>query len=149
MAKSQETFNKKEKEKKRAKKRLEKQAKREARKAEPKVSGFENMIAYVDEFGQLTDTPPDPSKRVEIDAGSIEIGATKREDVEEEVIIHEGKIEFFNDSKGYGFIRENETNEKYFVHVNGLIDKVVEGDKVKYDLEQGMKGINAVQVKKI
>jgi cold shock CspA family protein len=149
MAKSQETFNKKEKEKKRAKKRLEKQAKREARKAEPKVSGFENMIAYVDEFGQLTDTPPDPSKKIEIDVESIVIGATKHEEVEEVEIKHEGKIEFFNDSKGYGFIRENETNEKYFVHVNGLIDKVVEGDKVAYELEQGMKGINAVQVKKI
>jgi len=150
MAKSQETFNKKEKEKKRAKKRLEKQQKRAERKAAPKVSGFENMIAYVDENGQLTDTPPDPSKKIVIDVASIEIGATKREEEEPVDPVHKGKIEFFNDSKGYGFIRENDTNEKYFVHVNGLAcDGVAEGDKVSFELEQGMKGINAVKVMKV
>ena len=60
MGKSQETFNKKEKEKKRLKKRQEK---REERKANPKRSGFENMISYVDENGNFTDTPPDPIKK--------------------------------------------------------------------------------------
>ena len=149
MAKSQETYNKKEKEKQRIKKRQEKLQKKEERKRNAKDAGPEDMFAYVDENGQITDTPPDANrkKRV-IDAASIEIGVPKR--TEEEVITTRlGKIEFFNDAKGFGFIKENETNEKYFVHVNGLIDEVVENDKVSFELEQGMKGLNAVKVKKI
>lgn len=148
MGKSQATFSKKEKEKKRLKKRLEKQQKREERKASPKNSGFENMIAYVDEYGNITDTPPDPTKKKKIDAKSIEIAVPKREK-EEVLTTRIGKIDFFNESKGYGFIKEHETNESYFVHVNGLIDDVRENDKVTFELEQGMKGLNAVRVKKM
>ncbi|MDA9262116.1 cold shock domain-containing protein, partial [Flavobacteriales bacterium] len=54
-----------------------------------------------------------------------------------------------NDEKGFGFIKEDETNEKYFVHVSSLSEEVVENDKVQFELEQGMKGLNAVRVKKI
>ena len=63
MAKSQETFSKKEKEKARLKKRQDKQFKREENKANPKKSGLQDMIAYVDEYGNLSSTPPDPSKK--------------------------------------------------------------------------------------
>jgi len=106
------------------------------------------MIAYVDENGNITDTPPDPTiKKKKIDAKSIEIGVPKREDTVETV--RTGRIEFFNDQKGYGFIKELETQEKFFVHVNGLIDEVREGDKVSFELERGMKGMNAVSVKKV
>ncbi len=148
MAKSQESFNKKDKETKRLKKRQEKQHKREERKANPQASGLENMMAYVDEYGQITNTPPDPSKKKKIDANSIELGVPKREK-EELPAVRKGKIEFFNDQKGYGFIKENDTQEKYFVHVNGLSEAVKENDKVSFELEQGIKGINAVRVKKI
>ncbi len=146
MSKSQETYNKKEKEKKRLKKRQEKMLKREERKANAS-SSFDDMIAYVDENGNLTDTPPDLTKKKVISAESIELGVPKRE--EEDLSAKVGKIEFFNDAKGFGFIKENETNEKYFVHVNGLLEEVAENDKVSFDLEQGMKGLNAVRVKKI
>lgn len=147
MAKSQQTYNKSEKEKKRLKKQLEKKKKREERK-NSESAGFDDMIAYVDENGNLTDTPPDPTQKTEIDASTIELGAAKRE--EEEVITERtGIIEFFNDSKGYGFIKEQGTGEKFFVHVNGLIDDVIEGNKVVFELERGMKGMNAVQVKKV
>ena len=71
----------------------------------------------------------------------------KREDVVEAV--RKGRIEFFNDSKGYGFIKELDTQEKFFVHVNGLLEDVRENDKVSFELERGMKGMNAVKVKKI
>ena len=64
MARSQETFNKKEKEKKRLKKRQEKQLKKEERKANSKGGGLENMLAYVDENGHITDTPPDRTKKL-------------------------------------------------------------------------------------
>jgi cold shock CspA family protein len=148
MAKSQESFNKKDKEAKRLKKRKEKQQKQQMRKATPKASGLENMLAYVDEYGQITDTPPDPSKKLKVDAASIELGVPKREkDVMPAVRM--GKIEFFNEQKGYGFIKENETQEKYFVHVNGLTESVKENDKISFELELGMKGINAVKVKRV
>jgi len=149
MGKSQETYNKKEKEKKRLKKRLDKQKKREERKANAgENTGFDSMIAYVDENGNLTDTPPDPTKKRKIDASKIEVNVPKRPE-EEEITERKGRIEFFNDSKGFGFIKEHETNDKYFVHVNGMIDDVMEGDKVQFELEQGLKGLNAVRVKKI
>lgn len=147
MGKSQETYNKKEKEKKRLKKRLEKQQKKEERKQNGETSSFDDMIAYVDENGNIVDTPPDVTKKKVIDAESIEIGVPKR--VEEEVDpVRKGKIDFFNDAKGFGFIKEHETNEKYFYHVNGLLEDVSENDVVTFELEQGMKGLNAVRVKK-
>ena len=61
----------------------------------------------------------------------------------------EGKVKFFNESKGYGFIKDNETGEEHFVHVSGLIDRVTEGDEVTFELQQGKKGLNAVNVKKV
>ena len=80
MGKSQETFSKKEKEKKRLKKRQEKLAKREERKSNPKKS-FEEMIAYVDENGNLSDTPPDLTKKKKpIKAEDIELGIPARSD---------------------------------------------------------------------
>jgi cold shock CspA family protein len=143
-----DTYNKKEKEKKRLKKRLEKQKKREERKDNPGASGFDDMIAYVDENGMITDTPPDLTNKLEIDVDSIEIGVPKK--VDEEVITErKGRVEFFNDQKGFGFIKEHETNEKFFVHVNGLLEEIAENDVVVFELEKGLKGLNAVRVKKI
>lgn len=148
MAKSQETFNKKEKEKKRQKKKLDKLKKKEERKSIEKEGGFDSMIAYVDEFGNITDTPPDPTLKKKIKAENIEIGVPKR-DKEEVSNIKTGKVEFFNDTKGFGFIKEDNSRETYFVHVNGLIDKIQENDLVSFELERGMKGMNAVRVKKV
>ena len=146
MAKSQQTFGKSEREKKRIKKRKDKQLKKEERKA----SGVQNSeFVYVDEFGQLTDTPPDPSKKVKVDAASIEIGVPKKEDREVEDPIKKGKVSFFDSSKGFGFIIENDSQAKYFVHVSGLTEEIIENDKVSFELERGLKGMNAVKVKKI
>jgi len=148
MGKSQETYNKKEKEKKRLKKRQDKEAKREERKSLPKNSGLESMITYVNEFGDFSDTPPDPTKRKKLKAEDIELGVPKR-DKEEVDPIRLGKVEFFNNEKGYGFIKENDTNEKFFVHISSLTEEIMENDKVSFELEQGLKGLNAVRVKKI
>ncbi|MCU4155679.1 cold shock domain-containing protein [Carboxylicivirga sp. A043] len=63
--------------------------------------------------------------------------------------MRKGKVAFFNTSKGFGFITELETQEKFFVHVNGLTEEVKENDMVSFELEQGKKGLNAVRVKKI
>jgi cold shock CspA family protein len=149
MGRSQETFSKKENEKKRLKKRQEKQQKKEERKENSSDGSLENMMAYVDEYGNITDTPPDPTrKKKEIDASSIEIGISKQEE-EDLTVEKKGKVDFFNDSKGFGFIKENGTQEKYFVHVNGLVDEIREGDSVTFELEKGMKGLNAVKVKRV
>ena len=59
----------------------------------------------------------------------------------------EGTVKFFNESKGYGFIKDSESNNEYFVHVSGLIDEIKEDDAVSYELVDGKKGLNAVNVK--
>ena len=147
MAKSQQTYNKTEKEKKRLKKREEKKKKKEERKASGETA---SEFAYVDEYGNLTDTPPDPSRKIEVDVESIEIGIPKKEESDEEVdFSKEGKVSFFDHSKGFGFILDSKTQEKYFVHVTGLIDSIEENDKVTFELERGQKGMNAVRVKKL
>ena len=58
-----------------------------------------------------------------------------------------GKVKFFNETKGFGFIKDSETNEEYFVHVTGLIDKIRENDEVTFEVKEGKKGLNAVNVK--
>ena len=148
MAKSQNSFIKQENEKKRLKKRKEKLQKKEERKLNPSESGFDSMIAYVDENGNLSSTPPDPSKKQKIDASTIEIGVSRR--VEEELpAVRNGRVDFFDDSKGFGFIKETNTQEKYFVHINGVSGTIKEGDAVTFELEQGRKGLNAVRVNKV
>ena len=61
--------------------------------------------------------------------------------------MNNGTVKFFNDSKGYGFIREDDTQKEYFVHANGLIDQISENDQVTFELQEGRKGLNAVNVK--
>lgn len=145
MARSQETFNKKEKENQKAKKKKEKALKKEERKASAGKKSLEDMMAYVDENGNIVSAPPDPSKRTEINEEDIQIGVAKREDVVDEIKI--GKVSFFNDSKGYGFIKDNSNGESYFVHINGMVDAVKENDSVTFDIQKGQKGWNAVNVK--
>jgi cold shock CspA family protein len=142
------TFEKREKEKKRQQKQEEKKRRKEERKANSSGGGLENMMAYVDENGRLSSTPPDPTKRKPIEASEIELGVPKRIEVDvptERV----GKVDFFDTSKGFGFIREDITQERFFVHISGLLDEVSEGTKVQFEVERGQKGMNAVRVKKI
>ena len=59
-----------------------------------------------------------------------------------------GLVKFFNETKGYGFIKEDDSDTEHFVHVSGLIDRITEGDKVEFELIKGEKGMNAVKIKK-
>lgn len=147
MAKSQNSFNKKENEQKRLKKRKDKLQKKEERKLNAGEGGLDSMIAYVDENGNLSNTPPDPTKKQKVDASTIEIGVARREE-EAVPAVRSGRVDYFDDSKGFGFIKETGTQEKFFVHVKGLLQEVKEGDMVTFELEKGMKGLNAVRVKK-
>ncbi len=65
------------------------------------------------------------------------------------IIMKNGTVKFFNESKGFGFITEDDTNEEFFVHISGLIDEIREGDSVEFELKEGRKGMNAVDVKVI
>ncbi len=148
MAKSQETFSKKEKEKLKLKKRREKEEKKAERKANSqKGLELEEMFAYVDENGNLTSTPPDPKKRKVINAEDVNIGVGRQAPAEPEEVLRKGVVTFFNESKGYGFIKDAKNQNGVFVHINGLIDQVKEGDKVSFEIEMNHKGANAVKVR--
>jgi len=127
MGRSQETFNKKEVRNKKEKKRKDKEKKKLARKEGEKKGSLDDMIAYVDENGMISDAPPDPTKKTSIKLEDIEIGIPNRELVEEEDPIRKGIVTFYNDAKGFGFIRDLETNESVFVHANNLLEDI--GDK--------------------
>ena len=147
MARSQNTWNKREKEKKRLQKRKEKQEKMKERKANETSGKLDDMMAYVDENGNITDTPPDPDqKKKEVKASSIEIGVPKQEK-EDLTVERRGRVAFFNESKGYGFINQDGTQERFFVHVNGTTEHIQEGDKVSFQVEKGPKGFSAIGVK--
>lgn len=150
MAKSQETFSKKEKEKKRRKKKQDKRERREARKQAKEERGklsFEDQISYVDEFGNLTSTPPDPAKKLKVKAEDIQLGVPTREHVPMEVE-RKGTVKFFKEDKGYGFIVDSQTKESIFVHINNVDGEIHEGNLVSFEIEMGPKGPNAVRVVK-
>lgn len=63
------------------------------------------------------------------------------------IVMSKGVVKFFNETKGFGFIIDTDSNKEYFVHVSGLIDKVKENDEVEFELEEGRKGLNAMNVK--
>jgi cold shock CspA family protein len=149
MARSQDTFSKKEHEKKRLKKQQDKREKREERKANAsKGKSLDDMLAYIDENGNLSSTPPDPSKKRIINSEDIQISTPKQTPVDPADLIRTGTVTHFNNSKGYGFIRDSQTQESVFVHINSLSGPIKENDKVTFEVEMGQKGPNAVRVKK-
>ena len=146
MGRSQESFNKKEIRNRKEKKRKEKEKKRLARKEMDKKGGLDDMIAYVDADGNITSTPPDPSKKEEIKLEDIEVSVPQSEDIPMDPI-RKGVVTFFNDSKGFGFIRDLETKESVFVHINDVLEDITEGNKVSFEVTMGHKGPAAFQVK--
>lgn len=141
-----DTFEKKEKAKKKAKKKQEKAERREERKLNNnKGKGFDSMISYVDEFGNLHDTPPDERNRTTVDAHTIQLGAAP---IVPEDKTRTGVVSFFSD-KGYGFIIDEKNGENIFVHMNNLTQPVKERDRVKFEREKSPKGYIAVNVRKV
>ncbi len=147
MARSQETFNKKEVKNKKEKKRKDKANKRLIKKEAGKKNSFDDMIAYVDEFGKITSTPPDPTKKEIVIAENIELGATKTNSSQGNDYIRKGVVTFFNESKGYGFIRDMDSKQSVFVHANNLLEIVKENNVVSYEIGKGPKGPTALKVK--
>ena len=144
MAKSQQTFNKLEREKNKAKKREEKRKKMAARR-EAKARGEykQDEFVYVDFNGNFTDTPPDPEEKEQISLESIIISPTKKDDVDTRV---NGKVTFYDDEKGFGFIKNALNQDSYFFHFSECPDTLAIGDKVEFELIRGEKGMNAVKI---
>ena len=123
----------------------EKLKKKESKKLSGSSNSFEDMIAYVDENGMITSTPPtEDIKKEEINPDEIIIATPKKE--EEEPTILRGRVEFFNESRGFGFIKDLSGVEKYFFHVNNVIGNIAENNIVTFDLERGVKGMNAINI---
>ena len=138
------TSGKREREKIKQTKRLDKQRKREERQSSGSRN-FEEMLAYVDENGVLHTTPPKVGEREEIDASQIEVSVPRRSKPEE-IVPFEGRVEYFDAAKGYGFIRNSDNGEKYFFHITQAPAAIAEGNRVTFELERGTRGMNAVRV---
>jgi len=147
MGRSQESFQKKEVRKKKEKKRIEKEKKKLARKENEKKGGLDDMIAYVDEMGNITSTPPDPDEIESPKLEDIEVSVPKSTEAPRDPL-RKGKVTFFNESRGFGFIEDSETRERIFVHVNNTEDEIAEGDRVSFEVESGQKGPSAFNVKR-
>ena len=142
------SFGKRENEKKKQARRVEKQNRKEERKSSGKATSFEDMIAYVDENGVITSTPPElnPNKE-EIKQEEILISTPKKENIEILTVL-KGRVDYFNESKGYGFIKDLGSDEKYFFHVsNNTLTDISETDIVTFELERGLRGMNAINIR--
>lgn len=150
MAKSKTSFNKKEKEIKRLKQRQEKKEKMEDRKANAaKGKPLEDMLAYIDENGNLSSTPPDPKRMKVFQAEDMQISVPKYEEGDAVDTVLSGKVSFFNQAKGFGFITITASGERVFVHASQLVDPIDENDQVTLEIESGPRGLTAVNVKKV
>ena len=149
MGRSQETAAKKDKEKKKARKKQDKAEKMAERKANNnKGKGLDSMIAYIDENGNISDTPPDPKKMVEVSAEDIVLDVSQTYAANPLEHIRKGTLTFFNTDKGFGFINDLKTQQSIFVHINNMEGVIKERDKVTFEIERGPKGPVAVRVKK-
>jgi len=138
-------MNKKELEKLKQTKKEDKLKRKQSRKdSNGSGKSFEDMIAYVDMYGNITSTPPDPTQKLKIEVENIVISTPKKEDIVETPF--SGRVEHYNSEKGYGFIKDINSTEKYFFHINNAPASIKEGDMVTFELERGQKGMNATNI---
>src|ERR1043165_8923685 len=129
-----ESFGKKERAKQKAKNKRDKADKMKERKAvSSKGKALEDMMAYLDEDGNIVSTPPLFTRRREIKLEDIQLGSAP---IVPEEIERTGVVAFFNETKGYGFITEEKTRDNIFVHSNQLLQSVKERDRVSFEKER-------------
>lgn len=146
MARYGDTFNKKEVRNKKEKKRKEKDKRRQEKKGDKGKKSFDDMIAYVDEYGNITNDPEAVKEVEETNLEDIEISTPKQEKIPEEKV-KSGVLVYYNDSKAYGFIRQDNSDDKIFVHINSMVDVINEQDKVTFEVEKGPRGLIARDVR--
>jgi cold shock CspA family protein len=148
MGRSHESFSKKDVRTRKEKKRKEKEKKRLARKENEKPGQPEDMIAYVDEYGMITSTAPDPNKKTSTNMEDIQVSVPKRDSMQNLEGVRTGTVNFFDTSKGFGFIKDSQTGKDVFVHASNLLEEIKEGNSVIFEIETGRKGPVAVRVKR-
>ncbi len=142
-----EFFSKRDREKKKQQLRKEKEEKKRERKEHSRDgNSLADMIAYVDENGNLTSTPQDPSRRREYNLEDIQISAPKAEDRNLVEQFEEGVISYYNAEKGYGFIRDIKSKQSVFVHNKQISGSININDKVRFQIAKGFKGPEAINV---
>lgn len=151
MAKSQQTFQKKEREKKRLKKKQEKLERREQRKLEKdnrdKLS-FEDQLMYLDEHGNVTSKKPDPNKKTQIKAEDISLDPSYSLTVRKSHK-RKGKVKFYSEDKAYGFIIDDENGNSIFFHINDAYQGITEQHLVEFEIANGDKGEKAIAVRRV
>lgn len=149
MGRSQETFSKKEKEKARDKKRKDKEKKREDRKSNTsKGQALDTMLAYVDENGNITSTPPNPLRKQAVEVDDIVISVKRQENIADKAD-REGIVSLYTESKGYGFIKDLGSQQSIFFHKSELVDKINLDDKVSFQVETTPRGLSAISIRKL
>ena len=142
-----EFFNKRDREKKKQQARKEKEDRKRERKENSRDgNSLAQMMAYVDENGNLTSIPQDHTKRREVSIDEIQIGVPKGNGANSVEQFDEGVITYFNFEKGFGFIRDSKTKQSVFVHSKQISTPVQLNDKVKYIVSRGLKGPEATEV---
>lgn len=136
--------NKKDREKAKQQKRLNKLKRKEERRDNAATS-FDDMIAYVDEFGGLHSEPQTASKTT-VKPDEINVSTPKQPKVAVEETTLTGWVDFFNASKGYGFIKRDDNREEIFFHISNAPAEIKQGDKVSFEIQQGMRGPTAVRI---
>jgi cold shock CspA family protein len=143
-----ETFSKKEKQKKNQLKKKEKEQRKAERKANSKPGkSLEEMMAYVDENGNISAAPPDPNKKVAVHESDVVIGSRNTEAFESNPV-RKGRVTYFNNEKGYGFIKDLKTQQSVFVHNNALTTPLKENDLVSFQTQTTVRGLSAMNVAK-
>ena len=141
-----ESWNKREREKKKQQLKNAKADKKKEKKEKSGSSSMDDMIAYVDEDGNLSATPPDPSKKKVIDIEEIETGVPRQTEERKNSFTRTGVVTYFDAGKGYGFIKDDNSKESIFVHINALSTVIKENNKVSFETTRGPKGLNAINV---
>ncbi|WP_336515651.1 cold shock domain-containing protein [Pollutibacter soli] len=140
------SWNKKERDNKKKQERKQKEEKKKERKEQSGKKGMDDMMAYLDENGNLTSVPPDPNNKVEFSLDDIEISVPKQEELSPEDLIRKGVITFFNSAKGFGFVEDSENRQRIFVHQSSANTLLQEGMRISFEIERGPKGYTAVNV---
>lgn len=147
MGRAKETFGKKEVRNKQMKKRQEKE-KRKLEKKEQDKTSFEDMIAWVDADGNPCSEPPEANAASEIEVEDIEISVPKGGNKPKDEMLT-GKVNNYEESKGYGFISSSQLDNSVFFHVNDCDFEIKVGDKVEFKIEKGPKGLKAHSINKV
>ena len=143
-----ETWNKKERERKKQQKRKEKMEKKlDKNQVNKGAHSLESMLAYVDEYGNLSSQPMDPRKKLVVNVEDIDISIPRQSDIPSEDQVQVGIVTLFKTDRGFGFIKDLQTQQSYFFHIKSLIDPVRENNKVSFETEKGPKGPSAINIR--